>query len=232
VLLAAALSALTALLSVAFAGLVLARWRRARAAHQLAWGSALACFALASLLEVQGALLGWGEAAYKAYFVVTALMVGCMAAGTGLLVAPAVGRAFGAWVAVLAQALLVLVFVAPSDPQRLARAAQEGDVPTRILSGVGVLHALIDIPAALLLVLGALAGWRRTGRNGTLLIALGAAVFTGVHSAASGAQSGLLRLDSAALFGAGSLAGLVLMFAGYLATRAGAPRAAEVRLAA
>ncbi|MCA1814516.1 MAG: hypothetical protein LC624_11300 [Halobacteriales archaeon] len=228
----ALLSGLTALLSVAFAGLVLSRWRRARAAHQLAWGIALACFALASLLEVEGALLGWGALAYKAYFVLTAVMVGCMAAGTALLLAPGLGRGFAAYVAVLAQALLVLAFLAPSDAARLALAAEQGEVPTRILSGVGILHALVDIPAALLLVGGAVVGWRRTGRAGTLLIGAGALVFTGVHSAASGAQSGLLALDSATLFEAGSLLGLVLMFGGYLASRASPPPLAEVPLAA
>lgn len=231
-LLPALLSMLTAVLSVAFAGLVLRRWRAARAPHQLAWGAALSCFAVASLLEVEAALLGWSVPAYQAYFVVTALMVGGMAVGTALLLAPGLGRGFAAYVAVLGQALLVLVFVAPSDAARLALAAQRGEVPTRILGGVGVLHALVDIPAALLLVLGALLGWRRTAQRGMLLIALGALVFTALHSLASGAQSGLLAVDNALLFGAGSLLGLVLMFGGYLATRAPAPRDAEVPLAA
>lgn len=224
----ALLSALTAALSVAFARLVLRRWRRARAAHQLAWGVALACFALASSLEARGALLGWGVLAYQAYFVLTALMVGCMATGTALLLAPGLGRGFAAYVAVLGQALLVLVFLAPTDAPRLADAARLGEVPTRILGGVGVLHALVDVPAALLLILGGVAGWRRTGQAGMLLIALGALVFTGLHSAASGAQSGALAWDSAAQFAAGSLLGLMLMFTGYVATRAPAPRDAGV----
>lgn len=223
--LAPLLSALTLALSLGFAALVLQRWRAARKAHQLLWGMALLLFALASALEVQGGLLGWGAAAYKGYFVVTAVMVGLMAAGTGHLLSRHLGNAFTAYVVVLAQALLLFAFFQAADAARLAEASAQGEVPTRVLGGVGLLHAMLDIPAALLLIGGALQGWRRTRSPHMLLIAAGAMAFTGIHSLASGAQTGAVAFSAADVFSAGSLVGLVLLFAGYVKSRE-APRAA------
>lgn len=221
--LAPALSGATLALSLAFAGLVLARWRAARKRHQLFWGAALLLFAAASALEVLGGLAGWDAGAYKAYFVVTAVMVGLMAAGTGELLSRHVGSGFAAYVAVLAQALVVFTFFSPADAARLAQASAANEVPTRIVGGVGLLHAMLDIPAALLLVGGALLGWQRTRAPHTLLIAAGALAFTVIHSLASGAQTGLVALSGADFFSAGSLVGVVLLFAGYVKSRE-APR--------
>lgn len=222
--LAPLLSGLTLALSLAFAAMVLQRWRLARRPHQALWGLALLLFAVASGLEVVSFLHGWGGAAYKAYFVLTATMVGLMAAGTGFLVGPGWGRGFAAYVAVLTQAMLVLAFVTPADAARLAQAGAAGEVPTRVLGGVGILHAAVDIPAALLLIGGALRTWARTRAPFALLLAAGALAFTGIHSLASGAQTGALAVGAAEVFTAGSLVGLLLLFAGYLAsTRAPPP---------
>lgn len=218
-LLAPWLSGLTLLASTAFAALVTRRWLGGRRRHQLLWAASLALFAGASAMELLAALQGWSTALYKLYFVVTAVMVGLMAAGTGYLLSRNLGNAFTAYVAVVAQAMTLFVAFAPADAARLALAGREGLVPTRVLGGVGVLHALLDIPAAALLVGGALQSWRRTRAGPTLLIATGAAVFTGVHSLASGAQTGLLSLSGADLFSAGSLAGVLLLFAGYVKSR-------------
>lgn len=228
-LLAAALSALTLAASAAFAALVLARWRSGHRAHQLLWGAALALFALASLAEVVAALGAWSGGLYKAYFVVTAVMVGLMAAGTAHLVSKGLGGAFTAYTLVVGQAMALLVLVAGVDGAALASASAAGEVPTRALGAVGALHALVDVPAALLLVAAPLQQWRRTRRPHALLIALGAVVFTGVHSLASGAQTGLLSLSGAALFNAGSLVGLALLLAGYLMSRE-APTASQGRV--
>lgn len=221
--LAPLLAAATLLLSGAFAALVLRRWREARRPHQLLWGAALLLFALASALEVLAGLQGWSAGAYRAYFVVTAVMVGLMAAGTGHLLSRPLGNAFLAYVAVLAQALLFFAFVNPADAARLAQASAQGEVPTRVLGGAGALHAMLDVPAALLLIGGALQGWRRTGAPHTLLIAAGAVAFTGIHSLASGAQTGLVALTAADVFTAGSLVGVVLLFAGYVKAREAPP---------
>lgn len=221
--LAPLLSAATLLLSLAFAVLVLARWRDARKAHQLLWGLSLLLFALASGLEVQGGLQGWDATGYKVYFIVTAVMVGLMAAGTGFLVSPNVGRGFTAYVVVVGQAMAWFLLVSPADAARLAAASANGEVPTRVFGGLGALHAMIDIPAALLLIGGALQGWRRTRAPALLLIAAGAIAFTGIHSLASGAQTGAVALSAADVFSAGSLVGVLLLFAGYIKGRE-APR--------
>jgi hypothetical protein len=220
------LSAATLLASLAFAAVVLRRWRAAHKSHQLLWGAALLLFALASALEVQGALQGWGALGYKAYFILTAVMVGLMAAGTAFLLSPHLGRGFTAFVAVVAEAMALFLLVSPADAARLAEASAAGDVPTRVLGGLGTLHAMVDIPAALLLIGGALQGWRRTRSPGMLLIAAGAVAFTGIHSLASGAQTGLVAVSGADLFSAGSLVGVLLLFAGYARSRE-APRPAE-----
>lgn len=217
--LAPVLSGVALALAAAFGGLVLARWRRGRRRHQLLWGLSLLLFAAASAMEVQGFTAGWGAALYRAYFVLTAVMVGLMAAGTGHLVSRRLGDSFAAYTVVLAQALLLIALLTPADAARLAEASGRGEVPTRVLAGAGPLHALVDVPAAALLVGAPLVGWRRTRAAHTLLIAAGAAVFTGVHTLASGAQTGVLSLSGADLFTAGSLAGLVLLFAGYARSR-------------
>lgn len=223
--LAPLLSGLTLALSLAFGAIVLARWVKARKPHQLLWGIALLLFGMASGLELQGELAGWTEGLYKLYFVTTALMVGLMAAGTGWLVSRSLGRGFAAFATVVAEGLLILSLLTPADAGAIAAANAAGELPTRVLGSVGLLHAFLDIPAALLLIVVPLQGWRRTGRAFTLLIAAGALVFTTVHTSASGAQTGALSLSTADVFTAGSLVGLVLLFAGYMLSRE-APRPA------
>ncbi|HEV8360102.1 MAG TPA: hypothetical protein VGR28_06580 [Candidatus Thermoplasmatota archaeon] len=225
--LAAALSSATLLLSAVFAALVLRRWRDARRPHQLLWGVALMLFAAASALEVQAALQGWTEAGYKAYFVTTAVMVGWMAAGTGFLLSRGLGRGFAAFVLVVGEAMLLLLLFTPADAARLAAANAAGEVPTRVFPGLALLHPLVDVPAALLLIASPLLAWRRTRAPHTLLIAAGALAFTVIHSLASGAQTGAVALSGADLFSAGSLVGLVLLFAGYAKSREAPPPAAS-----
>ena len=217
--LAPLLSAATMLLSLAFGALVLARWRAARKRHQLLWGASLLLFALASGLELLAALQGWGEAGYKLYFVATATMVALMASGTGHLVSRNLGGAFLAYLFIVSLWLSVFTLFAAADPARLAEANASGAVPTKVLGSIGFLHAMLDVPSALFLVVSPLLNWRATRAAYTLLIAAGALVFTAVHTLASGAQTGVLALDSATLFGAGTLTGLLLMFAGYLRSR-------------
>jgi hypothetical protein len=224
--LAPLLSGLTLALSLGFGGLVLARWARTRKPHQLLWGIALLLFGVASGLELLGETRGWTELPYKLYFATTALMVGLMAAGTGYLLSRNLGRGFAAFALVVAEGLLILALLTPADAAAIASANAAGEVPTRVLGSIGLLHAFLDIPAALLLIVAPILGWRRTGRAYTLLISAGALVFTTVHTAASGAQTGALDLSAADVFTAGSLVGLVLLFAGYVLSRE-APREAS-----
>lgn len=222
-LLAAALSGITLLLSLAFAGLVLSLWAKRRKRHQALWAAALLLFALASAIEVQAYLGAWGAATYKAYFVITAVMVGLMAAGTGYLVSRRLGDVVAVYVFVLGFAMAVFVGFAAADAARLADASASGAVPTQVLGSVRLFHPLLDVPAALLLIAAPLLNWWRTRAAATLLIALGAVVFTVMHSLASGAQTGAVALTGAAVFSAGTLAGVVLLFAGYVKSRE-APR--------
>lgn len=215
----AAGAALAAVLAATFAAVVLQR----RRAPDLLWGAGLVLYALAAGLEALASAAGWSPAGYVAYLVSAGLTVGLLGLGTVALVASPSATRVGVGLVVLLGFVLALGLV---DTQ-LAVAGAPWDVGADLVPfphPSRVAFLLLNALGGLALVGGALAtGWRAR-RPGVLLIGAGALLpFLG---------GTLGALDVAAVRVAFQLAGVALMFAGYLYGRAAGPARAAVPEAA
>jgi hypothetical protein len=204
---------LTAAVSAAFAMAVALSYQRSRRSALLAWAIGLAMFALAALA---GALAQSGDATeteYRVFYLFGGILnVAWLALGTVLIVAPRLGRAALAVVAVLTVVSAYAVFTTPVNVQvalDTGRGFPDGSSP-RILAAIG------SGVGSLVLIGGALwSAWvflrkRHNGRRalsniviavGVFIVAFGGTVtFTGAH--------GVLEYTN--------LVGLCVMFAGFL----------------
>lgn len=216
-----ALASAAALVALAFALCTLERWSDRRRPHELAWTVALAMFFLASTALAAGAALGWDPVTFRAFYLFGAVAnVPVLALGTAHLLAP--GRRARAWtagvalyVAFAAGVVAVAPFTAPLPRTELARGSEVFGPAPRVLAAVG------SGVGAAVIVAGAVwsAARRRRARAvvANLLIAVGTVV-TGA--------SGLLNsvLDEMTGFAVALVAGIVLIFAGYLVATAAPPR--------
>ena len=173
--------------SAAFAGAVLRQYAARRRLQQLAWGLALAMFALASLALTVGVAAGWTPLGFKAYYLFGAMLnVPWLALGTvALLAGPVARRAYLAGLALFTAASTVLVAAAPVGAADLTGRLPEGKaflpVPVRVLAVLG------NTVGTLIVVGGAVASGlalrhRRHLRarfEGNLLIALGVLLAAG-----------------------------------------------------
>jgi hypothetical protein len=216
------LPAVAVVASAAFAVAVLRQYAERRRPQQLAWGVAMAMFALASLALAVGVTAGWSPLAFKVYYLFGAILnVPWLALGTvQLLASRPTSRAYLAGLALFTAAGVVLVALAGVQPGDLAgRVLPEGKeflpVPVRALAVVG------NTVGTLVVVGGALASGlamrhRRELRprfEGTLLIALG------VLLAAGGGVFAFL--DSSDKLALGLALGASVMYLGF--RRASAP---------
>jgi drug/metabolite transporter (DMT)-like permease len=158
-----------------------------RRLHQLAWGVALAMFALASLALTIGVAAGWTPLGFKAYYLFGAMLnVPWLALGTvALLAGPAARRAYQVGLALFTAASTVLVAAAEVGAADLTGRLPEGKaflpVPVRVLAVLG------NTVGTLIVVGGAVASGlalrhRRHLRSrfeGNLLIALGVLLAAG-----------------------------------------------------
>jgi len=223
-----------ALVSTTFAFLLGRQWAERRRPHQLAWTAALAMFAVATLATAQGVRLGWTPGLFRTYYLFGAMInVPFLAAGTVELLAkrPWQGHLFAALVLVAAAYGAVAMASAHLDGAVLegvrgipeARFVITGGAPTRTLS------RYYSYTSFTIVVLGALWSALRLSRQrggpnaahlrrlatGNLLIAAG----TFVVAAASIAVRLGRGSEVAMLFSVGLLAGISLMFSGFLRTR-------------
>jgi hypothetical protein len=214
--------------SAAFAVAVLRQYAARRRLQQLAWGVALAMFALASLALTVGVAAGWTPIGFKAYYLFGAMLnVPWLALGTvALLAGPVARRAYAAGLALFTAASTVLVAAAPVGAADLTGRLPEGKaflpVPVRVLAVLG------NTVGTLIVVGGAVASGlalrhRRHLRarfEGNLLIALGVLLAAG-----GGVFAFLDRSDKLAL----ALAlGASVMYLGF--RRASAPARPSVPL--
>ncbi len=223
-----------ALISATFAFLIGRQWLARRRPHQLAWTVALVMFAVATLAAAQGVRAGWTPGLFRAYYLFGAMInVPFLAAGTVYLLAQRrpIGHVFAALVVAAAAYGTVAVLSAHLDTAVLdgvrgipeARLVVTGDTLSRTLS------RYYSYVAFTIVVLGALWSALRLRRqrsapnaaqlrrlaSGNLLIAFG----TFVVAAASVAVRLGRGSEVAMLFSVGLLAGISLMFAGFLRTR-------------
>ena len=207
--------------SAAFAVAVLRQYAARRRPHQLAWGIALAMFAIASLALAAGVAAGWTPLSFKLYYLFGAVLnVPWLALGTvELLGGAAVRRAYVAGLAAFTLLGVVLVALARVTPADLAGLLPEGK--EFLPAAVRVLAVLGNTVGTLIVVGGAVASGlalrsRRDLRRrfeGNLLIALGVLL-----AASGGVFAFLASSDKLAL---GLALGATVMYLGF--RRASAP---------
>lgn len=219
---------MAALLAFAFAAMLARQYLERKRPYLLAWTVALVMYGVASAAVVAGVVGGWTTAEFQVYWALGAVLnVPFLAAGEVLLL---FRRGPVLWAT-----SLVLVFLTAYTVAVLRNAAIDaGALTERLPSGKEVfgdgtpahrLPQLVAIPSYALLIAGALwSALRMRGRPelrdrfvGTLWIAGGATVIAGFASAF--AALGLLPLFSISL-----LAGVAVMFWGFL--RASRPQSA------
>jgi len=234
----AALAATAGLIATAFSLSALDRWLRRRQPHDGAWSAAMALFSLASFALWWGTAAGWNGPVFRVFFLAGAVLnVSWLALGTVYLLAGqrigvAVARGLSLSSAFATGVLLVTPFVGSIDPSDLPRGRDVFGALPRILAAVG------SGVAALVIFAGAIWSAARLmrGRSASLptrdappdpasVVAHAVALLrpggTLVLSL-SGSLAGRLGDDRA--FVVTLLAGVSLLFAGFLAAGGGQSR--------
>jgi hypothetical protein len=232
-----AFPAVTTLISLVFAGQVLAQYRERRRSHQLAWGLALLFYAIAAFPEVLGSLSGWNDLDFRLYYLFGAvLLVPWLSLGTMELLLHGDGATAGrlgyrAFVVAVSLLGVVMVVLAPLHAHWL----QTTQVPSNcamwcksesgytLPNGLAALSAAVGNSIGTVVLVGGAgysayrtyrAGLPRNLTLGNILILAGSLV---VASAAT-----LTRLGSYELFYAGQAAGIAIIFGGFLLIAAAA----------
>jgi hypothetical protein len=195
-----------ALVSLRLAGMLLERWRERRSPELAAWGASLAAFAVASGALAWGAAAGWGEPAFRVYYLCGGLLTAPLLGAGSLLRS---GRRWAAPVALLYAGLAAgIALAAPLHGsfggETIPEAQAHLDLfPGRLLAIVGNSVGTVAVVAV------AAATFRRRPVGNALVVA-------GVAVAAAGS----------ALFGlgiAGTAASLALaaglLYAGFVVRR-------------
>lgn len=218
-----ALATAAALIALAFALCTFERWQSRRNRHELAWTVALAMFSLASWALAAGAALGWSPLAFPLFYLFGAIAnVPVLALGTVYLLAgrrrgDAAALAVAALCAFAAGVLSVAPFTAPLPRDELARGSEVFGLLPRVLaaasSGVG----------ATVIVAGAV--WSASRVRTARLVVANALIAVG--TLVTGA-SGLLNsvLDEMTGFAVALVAGIAVIFAGFLVATSARPRPA------
>lgn len=226
-----ALAGASAIVAVAFGLSTLDRWLRRRRAHEGAWTIAMALFALAALSLWWAEARGWSSTSFRFFFLLGAVVnVPWLALGTVYLLAgPKAGAATAKVLLVFSGFAAGVIVMAPMKytvaPKGLPTGKDLFDPLPRVLAAVGS-----SLPALVIFGGAAWSAWRvlrgatpavtrsairnvtsaRLLAAGNILIALGAAVLS-----ASGSLAGRLGADTS--FAVTLLAGITILFAGFLA---------------
>lgn len=211
-----------ALVSGLFSASLIRQFLRRKGPHQLAWGTALATFAAASLFAALGMIAGWSAPAFRAYYLFGALVnVPILALGTIYLYFPRrVG--YGATLVVAAASAYAAVAVLGADlaaaPLRVS-----GTIPmgSEVMApSVRALSRYYSYAGFLIVVAGAI--WsavklaRKPGERfrrlaqGNALIALGTVVVA--------LGSAFARQGQGSVFAVGLAVGVSVMYLGFLRT--------------
>jgi hypothetical protein len=211
-----------ALVSGLFSASLIRQFLRRKGPHQLAWGTALATFAAASLFAALGMIAGWSAPAFRAYYLFGALVnVPILALGTIYLYFPRrVGH--GAALLVAAASIYAAIAVLGADlvaaPLRVA-----GTIPmgSEVMApSVRALSRYYSYVGFLIVVAGAVWSAVRLARKpgerfkrlaqGNALIAVGTVVVA--------LGSAFARQGQGSVFAVGLAVGVSVMYAGFLRT--------------
>lgn len=223
---------LAAVVAAAFAALLARQFAQRRRSYQAIWAVALLMYAVASVSVALGAADGWTSGEFRVYWALGAVLnVPFLAQGElDLLIrTPAVRFAPYVVLVFVTAYTIAVVRTAPVDGAALGQDLPSGREVFGDGSSAYRLPRIISTPAYLVLLGGALwSAWRMRGRPalrdrfwGTLLIALGATVIAGFGSA-------FAALGHLLPFSLSLLAGIAVMFAGFLrASRPGSRTPSE-----
>jgi hypothetical protein len=193
-----------ALLALRLAGALAGRWRARRRPELLAWAAALFAYAAASAALAWGAAYGWGDPAFRVYYLTGALLTApLLGIGSLLLWGRRWAAAAGLVYAGLAVGVALAMQISPSvSGQDIPAAQHHLDVwPARVLAiAANSLGTLAVVGIALLTI-------RRRPLGNGLIVA-------GVVVAALGsALAGLGAAETAAF----SLVAIGLLYGGFVA---------------
>lgn len=204
---------------------VLARqYKERRRTHQLFWTVGLLMFALATLGEFIGGLVGWSEGIYKMYYFAGVALPGMLGVGSVYLMArqrPVIAHGYAAAVIVITVAFFVAVVGAELNGTALAEsgiAPAHGDIMPETARRPYSL--LLSAVGGSVMVLSSLYSWIRFRLKYNSLIFSGGLLF--VVSGVLASRFELLTLHSLA-----NLVGIGLIFVGVMAA-ARPPRPAPV----
>lgn len=218
--------AAAALVGGLFAAATSTRARSRGAASDVLWAAGLLAYALASVLEARAEVAGWSVLRYRVYFALAPALVGLLGAGTVHLAAQRVGRPDVArgfsflvlgllTVAGLGQLAVPLDRLTLVGGPEAARplVAWGADVGARAIPfphPARIAFLLVNVVGGLALIVGAAwSGWRDRDRA-VLAIGAGALLpFLGGVLSSSGWPEVRVPLQ---------LVGVVVMYAGYLAS--------------
>jgi hypothetical protein len=228
---AGAVAFVAALLAGAFSVSVFLQWRNRRKPHQLAWTVGLVLFALATMAEGLSEAWGWSDVRYRVFYFAAAANVAFLGLGSVYLAAPRAARYWRGYVVGTAIVFLALVGLATVDTAAFSQATPACDLGAPLPGGgtcrsiggqampatVRGLFLVLNIPGALALLGIAAYSYLRTHLAFNLLILAGGIVFSlgGV----------MARLGDASFIFATNLAGIALMYGGFI-TSTGLPRPA------
>jgi hypothetical protein len=216
-----ALAAAAALLALAFALCTLERWLDRRKPHEGAWTVALFLFAAASAALWGGEAFGWNGLWFRLFYLFGAIVnVPYLALGTVyLLASPTIGRrtAVGvhAFAAFSAGVICVAPLTAAIAPDTLPQGSDVFGPLPRVLAAVG------SGVAATVIVGGAVWSAVRLARRRSTRRLAGANVLIAAGTLILGA-GGVLNsvLDEMNGFAVSLVAGITVLFAGFLLTNA------------
>lgn len=210
--------------SAGFSIMLLRDWLTRRKPHLLAWSVALAMFSIASFAAAGGMLFGWTPSWFKTYYLFGAILnVPVLALGTIYLLAPR----FVAHVALVVVAVgMVVATIAVVSASVSTSALGTSGIPSAreaVASDVRTLSRYYSFIGFFIVVAGAaVSAWRLSRERidrlrrlalANLLIALGTLVVA--------VGSGFARYGRGVPFAVGLLAGVTLMFVGFLKTKPG-----------
>ncbi len=240
----AGLGATATLVSIAFAMCTLERYLARRRPHELAWTVSLWMFAAASLAYTWGAALGWDSASFRAFYLFGAILnVPYLALGTvyllaGVRVGSIVHRGLDLTAALVTGVLISAPLLAAVPADGLPSGREIFGIGPRVMAAVG------SGVGASILIIGALWSAVRLIRNprpieGTAPVSPGRLALTNVLIAAGSlvlgiGGAGFTGRDALVAFGVFLVAGITILFAGFLvstppARRIDAPAAAHER---
>jgi len=208
--LGAVVSLAAAVISAFFTIAVLTRFIETRKPHNLMWAVGLAMFMIVALVQFFAETRGWTDALFKAWYVMGTGLVGFLGAGSVYIVQRKIGHAFAAYVVLLFVGFLAAAAVSATDPAALASFTAGApphpeawaDMTPRRFS------PLFTVPGSLALIGIALVGLVRYRLKYNLYIAGGAIVLA--------VGTGLAAFGIPSLIYAAELAGIAIMFFGFL----------------